>query len=166
MRRISAVIVFLAFVFTGVSLADEIKGKVSSINTSQKTLQISGVIIQAADAWIESELGYPLTINKLVLGDYVEVEGNFIGLSEFKARKIDRKRSDCSSIKGRMAAIDSAKREINISGIRIKVLDDAWLEGPNHVRIPLELFAPGYSVTCKGKWTETSELTAFKVTVD
>ena len=30
----------------------------------------------------------------------------------------------------------------------------------------VELFAPGYSVKCKGEWTAASELTAFKVTVD
>ena len=166
MKRIGMAAVFMAFVFTGVCLAGEIKGHISSIDVSKKTLQVSGVIIQAADAWIENEQDYPLAIDKLAQGDYVEVEGKFIGSSELKAGKIDRKQPECSAIKGKIASVDSAKREIIISGIKIKVPVDAWLEGPNHVRIPLELFAPGYSVKCKGEWTGTSELTAFKVTVD
>ena len=166
MRRVSIVAVFIAFVFTGVCLADEIKGTVSSIDKSKKILQISGVIIQAMDAWIENDQDYPIAISKLAPGDYVEVEGKFIGLSELKARKIDRKQPQCSSIKGKIASIDSAKGEIIISGIKIKVPASTWLEGPNRVRIPLGLFAPGYSVKCKGEWTGPSELTAFKVIVE
>jgi hypothetical protein len=166
MKRIGVVAFFIVFVFTGVCLADGIRGKVNSIDRSKKTLQISGVVIQAADAWIENEQDYPLAISKLAPGDYVEIEGKFTGSSELKAGKIDRKQPECSAIEGKIASIDSAKREIIISGIKIKVPVDAWLEGPNRVRIPLELFAPGYSVKCKGEWTGSSELTAFKVTVD
>jgi len=166
MKRVGIIAVFIVFVFTGACLADQIKGEVTSIDRLKNTLQISCVIIQAGDAWIENEQDYPLAINKLVPGDYVEVEGKFIGSSELKARKIDRKQPQCSAIDGKITSIDSAKREFVISGIKIKVPVDAWLEGPNRVKIPLELFAPGYSVKCKGEWTGASELTAFKVAVE
>jgi hypothetical protein len=166
MKRIGVVTLFIAFVFRGACLADEIKGRISSIDASKKTLQISGVLIQAADAWIENEQDYPLALNGIVSGDYIEVDGRFTGLSEMTARKIDRKKPECAVVKGKIASIDSKKREIIISGIIIKVPVDTWLEGPNHVRIPLELFASGYSVECKGEWTGLSELTAFKVVVE
>jgi len=82
------------------------------------------------------------------------------------AKKIDRKQPECAVIKGKIASIDSVEREIIISGIKIKVPVDAWLEGPNRVKIPLELFAPGYAVECRGEWTGVSELTAFKLAVE
>lgn len=166
MKRVSLVILFIGFVFTGVCLADEIKGKVSSIDKAKKTLQISGVVIQTVNAWIENEQDYPLAFGSIASGDYVEVNGKFTGLSEMKARKIDRKKAECGVVKGKIASIDTKKREIIISGIKIKVPVNAWLEGPNQVRIPLELFASGYSIECRGEWTAISELTAFKVTVN
>ncbi len=166
MRKTWVVVLLSVFIVTGVCLADEIKGKVSSIDKTKKTLQISGVTILASDSWIENEQDYPLALGGITPGEYVEVEGRFTGLSEMKARKIDRKKPECGIAKGRISSIDTKKREIIISGITIKIPADAWLEGPNHVKIPLELFAPGYKVKCKGDWTGASELTAFKVVVE
>ncbi|MDD2688944.1 MAG: DUF5666 domain-containing protein [Candidatus Omnitrophica bacterium] len=166
MCRIGIITLLIVFTVIGVCLADKIKGNVSSVDASKKTLQISGVTIKAADAWIENEQDYPLLLKDIALGDYIEVGGKFTGLSEIKARKIDRKMPECGVVNGKIASIDAKKREIIISGITVKVPVDAWLEGPGHVRIPLELFAPGYSVQCKGEWTGISELTAFKVVVD
>jgi ribosomal protein L24 len=155
-----------AFLAVEMCSADEIKGKVSAVNKKKKTVQISGVAIQAADAWIENEQDYPLAFDSLTVGDYIEVEGKFIGLSEIKARKIDRKKPECGFVDGKIASIDTKKRKIIVNGITIKVPANAWLEGPNQVKIPIELFAPGYKVKCKGDWTGVSELTAFKVVVD
>lgn len=166
MRKIGVITFLLAFVITEICLADEIKGKVSVVDKAKKTLQISGVLIQAADAWIENEQDYPLVLGSIAAGDYIEVDGKFTGSSEVKARKIDRKKPECGVVKGKIASIDTKKREIIISGIAIKISADTWLEGPSRVRIPLELFALGYSVECRGEWTGISELTAFKVTVD
>ena len=160
------VVVFMAFVFTGLCLADEIAGKVSSVDSAKKMLQISGVRIQATDAWIENEQDYPLALNKLVPGDYIEIDGKFIGSSKMQATKIERTLLQCAAVKGRIASVNPQKREMIISGIKIKVPVNIWLEGPNRVKIPLELFAPGYSVNCKGNWTANSELTAFKITVE
>jgi ribosomal protein L24 len=166
MGRVAAFVFLLAFAVAGTCLADEIKGTVSAVDSSKNELQISGVTIKAADAWIENEQDYPLALGNITLGDYIEVDGKFTGLSELKAKKIDRKKPECGVIKGKIASIDNKKREIVISGITIKVLADAWLEGPDRVRIPIELFAPGYKVQCKGDWTGVSELSAFKITVD
>jgi len=166
MVRIGIIVLLIALAITGISLADEIKGEVGVIDTTAKTLQISGVVIQAAEAWIENEQDYPLALKDIKPGDYVEVDGKFIGLSEMKAKKIDRKKAECGAVKGRIESIDNQKRIIIISGIAIKVPADAWLEGPNRVKIPLELFAPGYKVECRGNWTGASELTAFKVSID
>jgi len=165
MVRIGMIVFLIAFVITGVCLADEIKGKIETLDKEGKIIQISGVLIQSADAWIENEQDYPLGIDKLTPGDYIEARGKFIGSSEMKARKIDRKNPECGVIQGKIASIDTKKREIVISGITIKVPADTWLEGPDGVKIPLELFAPGYSVECKGEWTGPSELTAFKVNI-
>jgi len=166
MWKIVIMALLIAFTVTGVCLADEVRGNVSSIDESKKTLQISGVTIMAADAWIENEQDYPLALGGIVSGDYVEVDGKFTGLSEIKAREIDRRKPECGVVDGKITSVDTEKREIIISGITIKVPFDAWLEGPDRVKIPLELFAPGYSVQCKGEWTRISELTAFKVNVD
>ena len=166
MVRMLITILFIFFMFAETCLADEIKGAVGVIDKSKKTLQISGITIQTANAWIENEQDYPLTLNDIMLGDYVEVNGKFIGSSEIKARKIGRKKLECGVVEGKIESVDSKKRIIVISGITIKVPAITWLEGPNHVKIPLELFAPGYKLKCKGNWTGTSELTAFKVAVD
>jgi len=166
MRKEGVVTLCIALVIAGTCLADEIKGKVSFVDPSKNALQISGVMIQAADAWIENEADYPLALGSIALGDYLEVDGKFTGLSEITAKRIDRKKPECGVIKGKIASIDTEKREIVISGVTIKVPADAWLEGPNHVRIPIELFAPGYKVKCDGDWTKESELTAFKVAVE
>ena len=166
MSKVAAVVFLIGFVIAGTCLADEIKGKVSSVDSSKKALQISGVTIKAADAWIENEQDYPLALGNIASGDYIEVDGKLTGLSEMKARKIDKKKPECGVIEGKIASIDAKRREIIISGITVKLSADAWLEGPNHVRIPIELFAPGYKVQCRGDWTGASELTAFKVVVD
>jgi len=166
MKRISLVAVLLAFVFVGACFADEIRGKVSSVDKAKMSLQISGVVIQAKDSWIENEQDYPLALSGIISGDYIEVSGKFIGASEMKAKKIDRKKPECGVVKGKITSIDLKKRQIIISGITIKVQADTWLEGPDRVKIPLELFAPGYSVECRGDWTGVSELTAFKVSVE
>jgi hypothetical protein len=166
MLRIGILVFLIAFAATGVSSAYEIKGKVTAVDKAAKTLQISGVAIEAAEAWIENEQDYPLTLNDIVAGDYVEVSGKFTDLSKVKASKIDRKKPESGVVKGKIGSIDAQKRIIMISGITIKVPADAWLEGPNRVKIPLELFAPGYKVQCKGDWTGLSELTAFKVSVE
>lgn len=166
MRRIGIIVLLIAFAVTGVCFADEIRGKATSVDKSKKTLQISGVTVQATEAWIENEQDYPLVLNGIAVGDYIEVDGKFSGLSEIKARKIDRKTPECGVVNGKITSIDVKKRKIIISGITIKVAADAWLEGPNNVKIPLKLFAPGYCVQCKGEWTGSSELTAFKISVN
>lgn len=166
MMRIGLLAFLIAFVITGVCSAYEIKGEVTAVNKAAKTLQISGVSIESSEAWIENEQDYPLAFDSLTVGDYIEVEGKFIGLSEIKARKIDRKKPECGFVDGKIASIDTKKRKIIVNGITIKVPANAWLEGPNQVKIPIELFAPGYKVKCKGDWTGVSELTAFKVVVD
>ena len=50
----------MVFVIMGVCSAYEIKGKVTAVDKVAKTLQISGVVIEAAGAWIENEQDYPL----------------------------------------------------------------------------------------------------------
>jgi hypothetical protein len=163
MIRIGMFTFLLAFAITGLCPAYEIKGKVTAVDKAAKTLQISGVVIEADEAWIENEQDYPLALKDIAAGDYIEVSGKFTGLSKVKANKIDRKKPESGVVVGKITSIDAKKKEIIISGITIKVLTDAWLEGPNRVKIPLELFAPGYEVQCKGDWTGILELTAFKV---
>ncbi|MCX5710768.1 MAG: DUF5666 domain-containing protein, partial [Candidatus Omnitrophica bacterium] len=131
MKRITIVMLLMIFLFIGVCLADEVRGKVSSVDKEKKTLQISGVTILTADAWIENEEDYPLALNSIAVGDYIEVDGKFTGLSEIKAKKIDRKKPECAMVKGKITSIDTKKREVIIGAITIKVPADAWLQGPN-----------------------------------
>jgi len=166
MRRIGIITGLIVFAVMGTCLADEIRGKVTSVDKTNMTLQISGVTVETGDTWIENEQDYPLALNDIAKGDYIEVSGKFSGLSKINAKKIDQKNPECGVVEGKIASINSKKREIIISGITIKVPNNTWLEGPNHVRIPLELFAVGYSVECRGNWTGNNELTAFKITVE
>ena len=166
MIRIRALVFLTVFAITGACLADEIRGKVDTVDKIGKRLKISGVIIHTAEAWIENEQDYPLALKDIANGDYIEVEGKFTGLPEIKAKKIDRKKPECGVVKGRITTVDAKKGRILISGITIKVNADTWLEGPNRVKIPLELFARGYEVQCKGNWTALYELTAFKISVE
>lgn len=166
MKKLVLGMTFFILMFTVVCGADEIRGKVTAPGGDGKSLLISGVTIQAAEAWIEDAEDYPLSLKSIAKGDFVEVDGKFVGPAKMKARKIDRRKRECDAVKGTITSIDASKKKIVISGITVKLRADAWLEGPNHVKIPLELFAPGYKVKCKGDWTGPAELTAFRMVVD
>jgi len=68
MKKLVLGMTFFILIFTVVCGADEIRGKVTSPGGDGKTLLISGVTIQAAEAWVEDIQDYPLALKTIAKG--------------------------------------------------------------------------------------------------
>jgi len=164
--RIGVVLVFIALFFTSVCVADEINGKTQVVSPKDSSITVSGVVIAAQNARIENEFDQPINLSAIAVGDYVEIDGIFTGPGQMMAMKIEKEYPKQDEIKGRIETVDTAKREMKISGITIKIPQNAWLEGHNDMRISIEQILPNYYVDCKGIWTGPLEFTASKVEFD
>jgi len=160
------ILVSLLLIFISVCAADEIRGKVGSVSVSDNSIIVSGVHISAQNARIENEFDQPINLAAIVAGDYVDVDGAFTGPGQMMAMKVEKEYPKYDEINGRVDKVDPAKRELTISGITIKVPQDAWLEGHNDMRISIEQILPNYYVECDGNWTALLEFTASKVEFD
>jgi len=173
--RIGVVLVFISLFFTSVCAADEINGKIQVVSPKDSSITVSGVVIAAQNARIENEFDQLINLSAIVVDDYVEIDGTFTGPGQMMAMKIEKEypkqeiekeypKQD--EIKGRIETVDTAKREMKISGITIKIPQNAWLEGHHDTRISIEQILPSYYVECKGIWTGPLEFTASKVELD
>ena len=164
--RIGVVLVFISLFFTSVCAADEINGKIQVVSPKDSSITVSGVVIAAQNARIENEFDQLINLSAIVVGDYVEIDGTFTGPGQMMAMKIEKEYPKQDEIKGRIETVDTAKREMKISGITIKIPQNAWLEGHHDTRISIEQILPSYYVECKGIWTGPLEFTASKVELD
>lgn len=164
--RLELVLVSILLIFTSVCAADEIKGKTQVVSPKDSSVTVSGVFIAAGNARIENEFDQPINLSAIAVGDYVEIDGAFTGPGQMMAIKIEKEYPKQDEIKGMIETVDTAKRELKISGIMIKITQNAWLEGPNDTPIAIEQLMPNYYVECKGNWTAPKEFTAIKVDLD
>lgn len=88
MTRLVYFIVMLLLV-SGLCVADEITGKITSVDTKNGTIEISGVKIITKDARIEGEDDRVITLKDLTVGLYVECNGIWTESKEFLASKIE-----------------------------------------------------------------------------
>lgn len=164
--RIGVVSVFILLLFASACAADEINGKTQVVSPKDSSITVSGVVIAAQNARIENEFDQPINLSAIAIGDYVEIDGVFTGLGQMMAMQIDKEYPKQDEIKGRIETIDTAKREMKISGITIKISQDAWLEGHDDMRISIEQILPNYYVDCTGIWTGPLAFTANKLDLD
>lgn len=161
---ICCAVIFL--LLSAIGVADEIKGKITAVDATSGTIEISGVKIMAKNATIKNMADMPCEIFELKAGDGVEVDGAFSGPGEMLAAKIEREVFEHDQIDGKLDKVDSAARTLLISGVTVNVAKDARIEGKDDKVISLQDLAAGHSIECKGTWTGPKVLSASKVDLD
>lgn len=164
--RCALLLLFVLTIGTSVSNADKIKGKIQVINGAINAIEISGVCVVAQTAGIENEMEQPIKLTALAVGDHVDADGYFNAPGQMLAMRIEKDDSGYDEIKGRVENVDLATREVFISGIRIKIPQDACLEGEHNTIITLEQIPASEYIDCGGSWTGPKEFTANNVYLD
>ncbi len=164
--RPELVLVSMLLIFTSVCAADEIKGKAQMVSSKDGSITVSGIVVAAGNARIENEFDQVADISLIAVGDYVVIDGAFTGLGQMTAMRVKREYPEQDEIKGKIEVVDITKRELTISGITIKIPQNAWIEGPHNIPISIKQFMPNYYVECKGNWTGSKEFTAIKIDLD
>lgn len=157
---------FVLIIGNSLSDADEIKGKIQAINSGINAIEISGVCVVAQTSGIENEMDQPIKLTALAVGDHVDADGYFNAPGQMLAIKIGKDDADYDEIKGRVERVDLEAKEIFISGIRIKIPQDAYLKGKQYTIITLEQISASEYIDCRGSWTGPKEFTANKVYLD
>ena len=89
-RLVLLITLFLFTIPVIVCSADEITGKIESINPANNKLIISGVTINVSpNARVKGYDDMPIPIGHLAAGNYIECKGNWSGPAEFTANKIE-----------------------------------------------------------------------------
>ncbi|MCL5037162.1 MAG: DUF5666 domain-containing protein [Chloroflexi bacterium] len=161
-------VIFLMMLFAlgAACFADEINGKVQAVDINANTIIISGIKISAQHARLENEADMPIILSAITVGDFLDVEGTFTGNGQMMAMKIEKDYPGYDKIKGKIDKIDYNTREMIIAGVKIKVSQDAWLEGPHDMIFQFAQFVPSSYVECKGRWTGPLEFNTTKVEMD
>jgi len=70
--------------------ADEITGRIESVNPADNKLVISGVTINVSpNARVEGHHDTQISIGELAAGNYIECKGTWSGPAEFTANKVE-----------------------------------------------------------------------------
>ncbi|MCX6340538.1 MAG: DUF5666 domain-containing protein [Candidatus Aureabacteria bacterium] len=157
----------LVLVLISLAYADDgIQGKITAIDATGGTIEVSGVKVIAKRAVIENLADMKCTLADLKVGDSVDVDGTLTGAGEMTAREIDQEHAVVDQIEGRLASRDNAARTLTVSGVTVKVPATALVEDTHDRPITLEGLTPGSRIDCEGTWTGPRELTATRVEAD
>ena len=162
----AVIFLMMLFALTGACFADEINGKVQAVDINANIITISGIKISAQHARLENEADMPIILSAIKVGDFLEVEGAFTGNGLMTAMKIEKDYPGNDKIKGKIDKIDYNTREMIIAGVKIKVPQEARLEGPDDMIFQFAQFVPSSYVECKGGWTGPLEFHAIEVEID
>lgn len=143
--------------------ADEIKGKVASVDVNTNTFNISGVTVIASGSQIKNRDGKHIPFSAIAAGDYLEVEGSFTGASQITAEMIEKDFAEEDYVSGRIESFNVAQKTVDISGITIKVSQDVWNEDCYDIPTPVQQFDTGNYIACNGKWSGMAEFIATSV---
>ena len=143
--------------------ADEIKGKVTLVDMSTNTVNISGVTVIIANSKIENKEGTPIPFNAIAVGDYLEVTGSFTGPGQITAETIEKDFAEEDCVGGRIESFNLAQKTVDISGITINVSPDVWEEDCYDIPMPLPQFDKGNYIACNGRWSGSAEFIATSV---
>ncbi|MDD5085817.1 MAG: DUF5666 domain-containing protein [Candidatus Omnitrophica bacterium] len=158
--RILFVALLFVFIFAAVSSADEIKGRMQSVDAQEAMIDVAGVKINTQGAKITDRAGLSMTLRDISDDDYIDVEGYFTGPGEMKANKIYIGDAEPDRIEGKIESIDIASRQLVIGGINVKIFQYARIRDKNGIEVPFEKIAPRKSLRCDGSWTGNLEFTA------
>ena len=139
---------------------DELKGRITAIDTVRGTLEISGVVIDARHATVRTLAHIPARLEKLRIGNRVEVEGAFTGPGAFHALEVERNLGHGGEIVGMLGAVDRASGTLTVGGIAVRVPPGASLTDRWHRRVERVEVAEGKRIFCEGEWTGSREFAA------
>lgn len=91
---------------TGTVSADELKGKITSIDQARKIINISGVHINVSKAKIQDKSNKIIPLAAMAAGDFIEVTGVFTGGGNMTASKVEKESREKNEIKGRIEKTD------------------------------------------------------------
>ena len=163
------VLLMALFLFTILAVtcdADEIKGRITAVDTNAGIIDISGVKVTVQAARMEDENDMPMTFDALSAGDYLEIEGFFSGPCQMMAVKIERDYQEQDEIKGRIESVDAANNKLVISGVTVTISEAASLEGRDDMQISVSQLNVGDYIECDGSWNGTAEFLASKLELD
>jgi len=126
--------------------ADDIKGKMESIDVPAANVYISGVEIYARNATVVNEEDTAIDLTALEVGDYLEVEGAFAGPGKFRAGEIKKGGLGQDEIEGRVKVVNAQSNKLIIKGVTVKVSDKAELRDDDGEKITLRDINAGNSV--------------------
>lgn len=145
--------------------ADEVKGRIASIDQAAAAVEISGVVVDASGARIETLAHIPCRLADLKVGNLVEAEGVFIAPGRFKARSIERELGRSGEIEGTVRWTDSVTGSLSVDGITVTIAEGGAIRDRWYRRTDLRTMAPGTPVNCEGKWTGPLQFSAREVRV-
>ncbi len=143
---------------------EDISGRITSIDPSKSTFEISAVTIDAKNASVKSLL-IPTTLARLKIGDKVEAQGEFSGRRRFTARVVEKKIFEHYEINAKLNRVDAKARTLDISGVTIKVPENCEIQDPERKATTIEKLPVGRMIEIEGNWTGDSEFTAYKIEV-
>ncbi len=134
--------------------ADELRGKITSIDAAANIVNVSGVIIDVSKAKIRNEDNRPIKITDLSAGALIEVDGIFIGGGKMTASRVEKDTEEADEIAGIIEKIDKEAKIVYIGGIALKIQADSKIEGDDDDKpITFDQLTQGTIVEAEGKWT-------------
>lgn len=164
--RLVLICILTLLIFSAIGSADELKGKIQAVDAEAHTVEVFGVKVNAQTAEIKNDAEKNVSISTLVAGDRVDIEGTFTDKAQMSAKKIAKDFSGYDEIKGKIESADAAAGEITISGVKVKVKPDTWLEGPQDLRVAFEELRPSVYAKCEGVFTGALEFSAKKIIIE
>jgi hypothetical protein len=164
--KVFLICILTLLVSSAVGNADELKGKIQAVDAEARTVEVFGVKVNAQTAEVRNDAEKAVNLSALAAGDRVEIEGTFTDKAEMSAKKIVKDFSGYDEIRGKIESADAAAGEITISGVKVKVKPDTWLEGPQDLRVAFEELRPSVSARCEGVFTGTLEFSAKKIIIE
>ena len=143
--------------------ADEIKGRVNSVNINARTINISGVTVIASKARIKNNDGKPMPFDSIEVGNYLEIAGSFTGPGQITAEVIERDLAAEDYISGTIKSFDIDHQTVDIGGVTIKIPKDAWKKESYDIVMPLPHIDMGNYIACDGKWSGPTKFMALSV---
>lgn len=159
--------VCLLIINAGGVFADELKGKITSVDAATNIVNVSGVLIDVSKAKIENEDNRPIKITDLAAGVLIEVDGTFTGGGKMTASRVEKDNEEADEIRGKIEKIDKEAKVVYIGGIALKIEPDSKIEGEDDDKpITFDQLVPGTLVEAEGKWTGDKIFTVKTLEID
>jgi|GEM_PF-6101426 len=156
-------LVVLLLVLSAQLWAGELKGRLDAITPSDSSLTIAGITIFTQDALIRNEYDQAIPFAALNVGDFLMVDGEFVGQGQFEAHRIQLDFYGKDVIKGKIEAVDLNNHVIIIAGVKVQINNSTWLDDDDDMMIDFIQLTPSSYVRCWGHWAGNLSFVADRV---